>query len=89
MAAEVRNNMKNLGTVNVNAIEEYKEVSERYEFLKTQHDDLVIAAENLEQIILELDTGMRKQFNEKFADIRAEFDKVFKILFGGGNGSID
>ena len=47
--------MKNLGTVNVNAIEEYKEVSERYEFLKTQHDDLVIAAENLEQIILELD----------------------------------
>ena len=89
MAAEVRNNMKNLGTVNVNAIEEYKEVSERYEFLKTQHDDLVIAAENLEQIILELDTGMRKQFNEKFADIRAEFDKVFKILFGGGKGSIE
>jgi chromosome segregation protein len=88
-AAAVRNSIRALGSVNVNAIEEYQEVSERYEFLKTQHDDLTTAAENLEQIILELDTGMRTQFQEKFADIRREFDKVFKILFGGGKGSIE
>ncbi len=88
-AAGLKNAIRNLGSVNVNAIEEYKEVSERYTFLRTQHDDLVIAAENLEQIIQELDTGMRTQFNEKFSDIRREFDKVFKILFGGGKGSIE
>ena len=88
-AAAIRTSIRNLGSVNVNAIEEYKEVSERYTFLKAQHDDLIIAAENLENIILELDTGMRNQFHEKFADIRREFDKVFKILFGGGKGSIE
>ena len=88
-AAAIRNSIRDLGAVNVNAIEEYKEVSERYTFLKTQHEDLTIAAENLRNIIQELDTGMRKQFHEKFADIRREFDKVFKILFGGGKGSIE
>jgi len=88
-AAAVKRDIKNLGSVNVNAIEEYKEVSERYGFLKTQHDDLTTAAKNLEDIIQELDIGMRSQFQEKFADIRREFDKVFKILFGGGRGSIE
>ena len=87
--ASLKSSIRALGPVNVNAIEEYKEVPERYSFLKAQHDDLVIAAENLENIITELDTGMRNQFNEKFADIRREFDKVFKILFGGGKGSIE
>ena len=87
--AAVKQDIKNLGSVNVNAIEEYKEVSERYSFLKTQHDDLTTAAQNLESIIQELDVGMRNQFQEKFADIRREFDKVFKILFGGGKGSIE
>ena len=87
--AAVKQDIRNLGSVNVNAIEEYKEVSERYSFLKTQHDDLTTAAQNLEGIIQELDTGMRNQFQEKFADIRREFDKVFKILFGGGKGTIE
>ena len=87
--AAVKQDIRNLGSVNVNAIEEYKEVSERYSFLKTQHDDLTTAAQNLEDIIQELDIGMRNQFQEKFADIRREFDKVFKILFGGGKGSIE
>ncbi len=87
--ATVKQDIRNLGSVNVNAIEEYKEVSERYSFLKTQHDDLTTAAQNLEDIIQELDIGMRNQFQEKFADIRREFDKVFKILFGGGKGSIE
>lgn len=81
--------IRGLGDINVNSIEEYKEVSERYTFLKTQHDDLVNAEHTLAKIIEELDTGMRKQFTEKFAEIRTEFDKVFKILFGGGKGTIE
>ncbi|MFR1832943.1 MAG: chromosome segregation protein SMC [Lachnospiraceae bacterium] len=85
----VKAQIKGLGNVNVNAIEDYKEVSERYEFLKTQHDDLVTAEQTLIQIIEELDTGMRRQFEEQFALIRKEFDKVFKELFGGGRGTLE
>ena len=64
-------------------------MSERYEFLKTQHDDLVEAEATLEQIIEELDTAMRKQFKEQFAKICSEFDTVFKELFGGGKGTLE
>ena len=87
--AERKNMIRALGNVNVNAIEDYRELSERYEFMKTQHQDLVTAQEALYQIIEELDTGMRRQFTEKFALIRAEFDRVFKELFGGGHGSLE
>ena len=85
----LKSDIRGLGDVNVNAIEEYKEVVERYDFLKTQHDDLVKAEETLQKIIKELDEGMRKQFSEKFELIRVEFDKVFKELFGGGKGTIE
>ncbi|MEE1516480.1 MAG: chromosome segregation protein SMC, partial [Lachnospiraceae bacterium] len=87
--SSLKSQIRDLGDVNVNSIEEYKNVSERYVFLKTQHDDLVLAAENLEKIIEELDTGMRNQFSEKFIEIKTEFDKVFKELFGGGKGTIE
>ncbi len=80
----VKSKIKSLGDVNVNAIEEYKEVSERYEFLKNQHDDIVKAEENLVGIIAELDRAMREQFAEKFKEIRLMFSEVFKELFGGG-----
>ena len=86
--AEVKDGIKRLGDVNVNAIEDYKQVSERYEFLKGQHDDLIEAEKELTGIIEELDEAMRKQFSEKFQDIRTEFDKVFKELFGGGTGNL-
>ena len=81
--------IKRLGDVNVNAIEDFKNLMERYTFLKTQHDDLVEAEKTLLGIIEELDTSMRKQFNEKFAEINKEFDKVFKELFGGGKGTLE
>ncbi|MCD7907077.1 MAG: AAA family ATPase, partial [Clostridium sp.] len=86
---DLKGRIKALGNVNVNAIEDYREVSERYEFMKTQHGDLVAAQAELEKIIVELDTGMRRQFQEKFGEIRAEFDKVFKELFGGGRGALE
>ena len=87
--SEVREEIRRLGNVNVNAIEEYKELSQRHDFMKTQHDDLVSAQETLLGIIEELDTGMRRQFEEKFAQIRNEFDKAFKELFGGGKGTLE
>ena len=89
MVAEVKDEIRKLGDVNVNAIEEYKEVSERYQFLKGQHDDLVQAEQTLVGIIEDLDSGMRKQFSEKFAEIQKEFDASFKHLFGGGHGTLE
>ena len=59
-----------LGSVNVNAIEDYKDLLERHTFLSGQYDDLITAEKTLEQIIQELDAGMRKQFTEKFAEIQ-------------------
>ncbi len=87
--SRLKSDIKKLGDVNVNAIEDYKEISERYVFLKTQHDDLISARDSLIKIIEELDTGMRNQFIEKFQEIKLEFDKVFKELFGGGRGTIE
>lgn len=89
LVAGIKDDIRKLGDVNVNAIEDYKEVAERYEFLKGQHDDLIEAEKTLIEIIEELDTGMRKQFLEKFAEIQREFDKVFKELFGGGKGTLE
>ncbi len=85
----LRDEIRRLGDVNVNAIEDYKNISERYQFLKTQHDDLVEAEKTLVHIIEELDSAMRKQFREKFQKINNEFDKVFKELFGGGKGTLE
>lgn len=87
--SSLKEQIKKLGDVNVNAIEDYRNLMERYQFLKTQHDDLVEAEKTLEGIIVELDAAMRKQFQEKFAEIGKEFDKVFKELFGGGKGTLE
>ena len=86
---EVKGEIKALGDVNVNAIEDFKNLSERYEFLKGQHDDLIEAEATLLQIIEELDEAMRRQFSEQFARISKEFDEVFKELFGGGKGTLE
>ena len=85
----LKGEIRALGSVNVNAIEDFKELSERYEFLKTQHDDLVEAEVTLLQIIEELDAAMRKQFADQFGKIAEEFNHVFKELFGGGKGTLE
>ncbi len=87
--ASLKEQIKKLGDVNVNAIEDYKNLMERFTFMKNQHDDLVEAEKTLEGIIEELDAAMRKQFTEKFGEINREFDKVFKELFGGGKGTLE
>lgn len=89
LITEIKEEIRKLGDVNVNAIEDYRSISERYGFLKTQHDDLIEAEKTLLGIIEELDAGMRKQFMEKFAQIQTEFNKVFKELFGGGKGTLE
>ncbi len=81
--------IRKLGDVNVNAIEDYKNIMERYTFMKTQHDDLIEAERQLKEIIKDLDESMRKQFIEQFHKINTEFDKVFKEMFGGGKGSLE
>ena len=86
---DTKNKIRGLGDVNVNAIEDFKSVSERYTLLKTQHDDLIESEDALKKIIADLDEGMRKQFTEKFADIQKQFDKVFRELFGGGKGTLE
>ena len=85
----IKDEIRKLGSVNVNAIEDYKELLERHTFLSGQYNDIVKAEETLEGIILELDEGMRRQFTEKFRDIQREFDKAFKELFGGGKGTLE
>ncbi len=87
--ASVKQKIKALGEVNVGAIEEYKEVFERYTFLKTQHDDIIKAEENLRGVIAELDKAMKETFTEKFKEIRVMFAKVFKELFGGGKADLE
>lgn len=86
---KIKEEIRYLGTVNVNAIEDYKELLERHTFLSNQYEDLQQAEKTLEQIIEELDEGMRKQFSEKFREIQREFDKAFKELFGGGKGTLE
>ena len=88
-SASLKDQIRKLGEVNVNAIEDYKNLMERYDFLKGQHDDLVEAEQTLLRIIEELDSAMRKQFQEKFGQISREFDKVFRELFGGGKGTLE
>ncbi len=89
MIGEIKTKIKELGDVNVNAIEDFRNLSERYEFLHTQREDLVKAEEALLQIINELDTEMRIQFAEKFKAINEEFNVVFKELFGGGQADLE
>ncbi len=89
MIGEIKTKIKELGDVNVNAIEDFRNLSERYEFLHTQREDLIKAEEALLQIINELDTEMRIQFEEKFKAINDEFNVVFKELFGGGQADLE
>ena len=86
---ELKSSIRSLGTINVSAIEEYKEVSQRCEFLKEQYEDLKKAEADLVRIIKDLDREMRKTFKTEFAKIQAEFAEVFKEMFGGGQGSIE
>lgn len=86
---EIRAKIKELGDVNVNAIEDFKTLSERYDFLTVQREDLMKAEETLMDIIRELDIEMKLQFEKQFEAINQQFDLVFKELFGGGKADLE
>ena len=87
-AASLRAKIKALGHINIDAIEQYKEVKEKFDYLTEQKKDLDETKEKLEGIIKELQTEMIARFNEAFAVIRQKFDETFRALFGGGMGKL-
>ncbi|MBQ6455765.1 MAG: chromosome segregation protein SMC [Mogibacterium sp.] len=85
---EVRLRLAELGDVNVSAIEEYKTVSKRYEFMTAQESDLTRAMRELEEIISNMDKTIRTRFKENFDQVVINFEEAFKELFGGGYAEI-
>ncbi|GAB2701991.1 chromosome segregation protein SMC [Paenibacillus thermoaerophilus] len=85
---ELKREISLLGEVNLGAIEEYQRVSERYEFLNGQKNDLIEAKTALYQVIRELDEEMSKRFKTTFDQIRTQFAGVFTKLFGGGRADL-
>ena len=83
-----KNKLKIIGMVNVLAIDEYKEVNERYTFLTSQRDDLLNAKESLLSIIDEMDEVMKEDFSKTFKLLQEEFKRVFQMLFKGGNATL-
>ncbi len=86
--AEVKNKIRSLGNVNVSAIEEYKEVSERYNFLSEQINDVEASRAQLHKLINQLTSQMQEIFTEGFQKISQNFTKTFTELFGGGTASL-
>lgn len=81
-------NIKRIGMVNLDSIEEYERVNTRYVFLTNQREDLINAEETLLEIMNEMDEVMKEEFQTTFEHIRLEFQKVFKELFNGGNADL-
>lgn len=86
--SQLKNLIKALGNINIDSIEEYKEVKERYEFLTTQVGDMEKAKADLEKLIQEMMGIMREQFAQKFEVINKLFQKSFTDLFGGGKAEV-
>ncbi len=87
--SKLKSLIKELGEVNLGSIAEFERVNERYTFLTTQQDDLVKSIEELETAIASLDEIMKERFKDTFEKVNLEFQKVFKILFRGGEGHLE
>jgi len=85
---ELRDKLKRIGEVNLSAIQEYDEVIKRYEFLNQQYNDLLEAKENLRKVIERINRICSKRFKETFEQVNERFQKVFPVLFGGGEASL-
>ncbi|MBS2968954.1 chromosome segregation protein SMC [Metabacillus sp. KIGAM252] len=84
----IKRGIEELGTVNLGAIDEYERVSERYQFLHDQREDLLEAKNTLHQVIDEMDGEMKRRFSATFEQIRSHFESVFQALFGGGRAEL-
>lgn len=89
LVKSLRRKVKNYGEVNVGSIEEYKLVSDRLDFYSKQRDDLIDAKEEIESILLKLDSEMKKSFKDAIGEISSHFERIFKILFNGGHAEIN
>ena len=85
---KLRNAIRDLGSINVDSIEEYKKTKERYDFMSEQRLDLENTAAKLRKVIQEMTSTMKEQFAEKFAIINKNFNEVFVELFGGGKAEL-
>ena len=85
---EVKNKIKSLGSINPSAIEEYEEVSGRYQFMSEQLSDVETSKKELERLIEELTNDMKRRFSESFEEINNNFKQVFVELFGGGKAEL-
>ncbi|MGN1352584.1 MAG: chromosome segregation SMC family protein [Bacilli bacterium] len=88
LVIDYKNKLKNIGNVNLDSIEEYKNVLERYNFLTGERDDLLKAKDMLYSLIDEMDEVMKNDFYETFQELQIEFKKVFRSLFKGGDASL-
>ena len=84
----LKKEIRSLGNVNIDSIEEYKETKERYDFYSEQKEDLQKSIEAIEEIIAELEEHMKIQFKEEFNKINENFKYVYNRLFGGGEGNL-
>lgn len=84
----LKSKIRNLGPVNTLAIAEYQELTERFEFIDTQREDLVVAKNKLEDIIRKLDEFFVTSFEATYSKLRVEFQHVYKELFGGGHADL-
>jgi chromosome segregation protein len=87
-AAEMQSKLDAMGPVNVEAINEYDELEQRYTFLTQQHDDLVRAKEQLLQVIAKINTTTKQLFSDTFEKVRTNFQAMFVELFGGGKANL-
>ncbi|MDH6363835.1 chromosome segregation protein [Enterococcus sp. PF1-24] len=85
---ELKRQIEHLGPVNLNAIEQYQQVSERYEFLTSQRDDLLSAKDQLFETMAEMDEEVKHRFKEVFEAIRSKFQVIFPKMFGGGRAEL-
>ena len=85
---EIHTKIKELGEVNVSAIDEYKKTKERFDNMSKQKEDLESTIEKLRNIIEEMTETMKKQFKDKFKQINKNFNEIFKELFGGGKAEL-
>lgn len=85
---EVKNRIKELGDVNVGAIKEYEQVSERYEFLTEQRSDILNAMHELQDIIDDMDKTIKVKFKDNFNQVVTNFEEIFRELFGGGHAEL-
>ncbi len=85
---DLRDKVKRIGEVNLSAIQEYDEVKERYEFLSKQHADLLEAKDNLRKVIERINRICSRRFKDTFEQVNERFQKVFPVLFGGGEAQL-